>query len=373
MSVDATVLRIIEALYDAALDETRWPDTLQQLTELTGSQGATFWVLDGSDEPRLPTFTYVNFDPAFVREYVEHMSPLDPTVQYLVHHPHEPIVHDGLVMSERDKDRHAYFDWQRRFTDARFRMIGRVSPAPEVQAGVALHRTRKAGRYEPRDLERFKLLQRHLAQALTLGFRLGSLATFQQCTTELLDRHPAALLLLGEHGRIVYANERATALHRERDGVALSAGVLLANKQDNERLRALVAAAISDVARPDAGGAMRAHRPSGKRPYTILVSPLSRRYPALSALRPAVCVMILDADAQPVLSIGQLQSVLGLTVAEAHLAARLVTGEDLRSAARALGITYGTARTRLATIFHKTDTKRQAELMKVLLSTLSPI
>jgi DNA-binding CsgD family transcriptional regulator len=252
-------------------------------------------------------------------------------------------------------------------------MIGRVSPAPEVQAGVALHRTRKAGRYEPRDLERFKLLQRHLAQALTLGFRLGSLATFQQCTTELLDRHPAALLLLGEHGRIVYANERATALHRERDGVALSAGVLLANKQDNERLRALVAAAISDVARPDAGGAMRAHRPSGKRPYTILVSPLSRRYPALSALRPAVCVMILDADAQPVLSIGQLQSVLGLTVAEAHLAARLVTGEDLRSAARALGITYGTARTRLATIFHKTDTKRQAELMKVLLSTLSPI
>jgi DNA-binding CsgD family transcriptional regulator len=370
MSIDDGVLRVIEALYDAATDETRWPATLHQLSELTGSQGATFWVLDGSGQPRLPTFTYINFDPAFVREYLDHMAPLDPTVQYLVRHPEQSVVHDGLVMSERDKDRHAYFDWHHRFTDARFRMIGRVSPAANVQAGVALHRRRKAGRYEPHDLERFTFVQRHLARALTVGFRLGTLGTVQQCTTELLDRNPAAIVMLADGGRIVFANERARVMHAQRDGVALSEGVVLANTQDNQQLQALVAAATSDIAAPDAGGAMRVRRPSGKRPYTIVVSPLSRRYPALSTLRPTACVLIHDPDAPAAAPLARLRSVLGLTGAEAQLAARLAAGDDLRSAARVLGITYGTARTRLATIFQKTETNRQPDLIRVLLSTL---
>lgn len=41
----------------------------------------------------------------------------------------------------------------------------------------------------------------------------------------------------------------------------------------------------------------------------------------------------------------------------------------LRSAATKLGITYGTARARLAEIFQKTETRRQAELVRLLLST----
>jgi DNA-binding CsgD family transcriptional regulator/PAS domain-containing protein len=371
MSVDDDLLAVIEALYETAMDETRWPHTLQQLADVTGSQAATFWVLDGSDQPRLPTFLYINFDPPFVREYLDRMAPLDPTVQYLVRHPRAPIVHDAMVISEHDKDRHPYYDWHHRFTDARYRMIGRMSPAPAVQAGVALHRTRNAGRFEPADLERFTLLQRHLERALTVGFRLGSLGTFLQCTTELLDRNPAAVLLLTEQGRIAYANQPACALHAQRDGLVLSDGVALANKLDNEKLKGLIARALSDISRSDAGGAMRAVRPSGKRPYTIFVSPLSRRYPALSALRPAVCVMIIDPESAPGLPLARLRALLGLTESEARLAALLAAGNDLRAAAALLGITYGTARTRLAAIFQKTDTRRQTELVRLLLASLA--
>jgi hypothetical protein len=55
MSVDEHVLAVIAALYEAAMDETRWPEALKALTGLTRSQAATFWVLDGSERPRLPT------------------------------------------------------------------------------------------------------------------------------------------------------------------------------------------------------------------------------------------------------------------------------------------------------------------------------
>ena len=50
---------------------------------------------------------------------------------------------------------------------------------------------------------------------------------------------------------------------------------------------------------------------------------------------------------------------------------RLAAGEGLRSAAQSLGITYGTARARLAEIFQKTETRRQGELVNLLLTTLA--
>ena len=58
----------------------------------------------------------------------------------------------------------------------------------------------------------------------------------------------------------------------------------------------------------------------------------------------------------------------GLTPAEARLALHLVTGETLRSAAIKLNISYETARTSLKSIFKKTGTCRQPELVIVIIT-----
>jgi DNA-binding CsgD family transcriptional regulator len=370
-SIDELTLGVIQSLYDAAMDEALWPHALQRLTDYTGSQAATFWTLDSSGEPRLPILTIYNFDPDFMREYLAGMVPHDPTVQYLVQHPAEGIVHDGLVISEREKDRHHYYDWHGRHSETRFRMVGQAHPAPGAQAGVALHRTQHAGRYESDDLERFSFVYAHLQRALAIGFRLGSLSALNQATVEVLDRNSAAIVLLDDQRRVVLANRAADALRTASDGAGLSSkGVVLARRQDQAKLNTLIAEALSDVTLPVSGGFMRASRPSGKRPYAILVAQVRGRYPALSTLRPAICILITDPEAKIPLPVDRLRSAFGLTSAEAKLAAVLGSGEDLRSAAAKLEITYGTARVRLADIFQKTQTRRQAELVQVLLATL---
>jgi DNA-binding CsgD family transcriptional regulator len=48
----------------------------------------------------------------------------------------------------------------------------------------------------------------------------------------------------------------------------------------------------------------------------------------------------------------------------------LANGQELKSAAEELGITYGTARSRLAQIFQKTETRRQGELIRLLVMYL---
>jgi DNA-binding CsgD family transcriptional regulator len=60
----------------------------------------------------------------------------------------------------------------------------------------------------------------------------------------------------------------------------------------------------------------------------------------------------------------------GLTPAEARLALHLVAGETLRSAEAKLSITYETALTHLKSIFNKTGTCRQAELVVVIVTAL---
>jgi DNA-binding CsgD family transcriptional regulator len=60
-----------------------------------------------------------------------------------------------------------------------------------------------------------------------------------------------------------------------------------------------------------------------------------------------------------------------LTPAEARLVARLMTGESLRSCAEALGIKYETLRSRLKSVFQKTKTHRQAELVMVVIRAMN--
>ncbi|HEX9811449.1 MAG TPA: hypothetical protein VGA88_05100 [Burkholderiales bacterium] len=373
MNTEAGILEVVEAIYDAAMDESRWPIALEKLTRLTDSQAASFWVLDGSAQPRLPVFTSINFEQNFIAEYLKCMVPHDPTVQYLVSHPHQPIVHDGLFITEREKDRHPYYDWHGRHSDTRFRLVNQMCPAPAVQAGVALHRARRVGRYEAHDIEQFEVLHRHIERALAIGFRIGSLGTLQRCTIDLLERNPAAIVLLDEHRRVVYANRAAGSLHEQRDGVVLAATLSLLRKPDNDRLQRLLAesSALTESPHAPSAGVMRALRPSGKRPYAVLVTPMPRRYPALSTLRPAICVIITDPEAQTSLSGSRLKAVFGLTDAETQLALRLATGEDLQATAAKLRIRYGTARTRLVEIFRKTETHRQGELIRLLLTTLA--
>lgn len=218
---------------------------------------------------------------------------------------------------------------------------------------------------------------------------------------ECLDRSPVAIVLLDPQKRIVFANDYAAQLAARADGIILCTnGIGLLRGVDNSRLQGLIAQAVShEPATPgprslgeggpgrrsfvedglgrrslgDGGRSMRARRASGKRPYGIIVMRLRtcERDRSPGALRPAVCVVIADPEGGHALSVERLQEAFELTEAEARLAARLAGGEGLRPAAHSLGITYGTARARLAEIFQKTDTRRQGELVNLLLTTLA--
>jgi DNA-binding CsgD family transcriptional regulator len=375
MSLDEDLLSLIAGIYDAAIDETLWPAAMERLLATTDSQAASFCVLDSAEQPRLSTFVYVNFHPQLIEEYLDHMAPHDPTIQHIIGHPDQKFHHDTSFISESEKDRHIYYDWHEKFSDTRHRVAGIIRPAPGIQSGVTIHRTRAKGDFDPDSLSRFTMLFSHIERALQIGFRLGTLGTLQQVSLAMLDSNPLAIVLLDRTGRLIMANRAARMLAEEADGLTLTAdSISMVRRADDVTLQQLIGDALKTTRGEGtrSGGLMSALRPSGKRPFSIMVSPLSSDSFAMTTLRPAACVMIADPDKQHVLPADQLRALYGLTPSESRLAAQLTAGADLRASAAGLGITYATARTQLAAIFRKTETSRQGELIKLLLSTVQP-
>ena len=112
---------------------------------------------------------------------------------------------------------------------------------------------------------------------------------------------------------------------------------------------------------------MRALRPSGKQPYTLWFTGLASPPRALAGLRAAACLVIHDPERPGGPPLEHLQTLYRMTRAEARLALCLARGATLKSAAAELGITYGTARSRLTQLLQKTQTHSQSALAGLLL------
>ncbi|MBV8834932.1 MAG: helix-turn-helix transcriptional regulator [Alphaproteobacteria bacterium] len=80
-----------------------------------------------------------------------------------------------------------------------------------------------------------------------------------------------------------------------------------------------------------------------------------------------VAIFVIDPEAAADPTPQQLQHQFGLTPAEAELAHEIAKGEGLIACAKALQISRATASTHLQRIFEKTGTKRQAQLVRVIL------
>ena len=87
----------------------------------------------------------------------------------------------------------------------------------------------------------------------------------------------------------------------------------------------------------------------------------------LKLKEPVVSVFVVDPEG-PAPRVGMLRKLYSMTPAEAKLAAHMAQGWSLDQASEAWGVSLSTVRTHLKSIFIKTDTSRQVDLVRKLLS-----
>lgn len=186
-----------------------------------------------------------------------------------------------------------------------------------------------------------------------------------------LDLFDFGTLILDGGGTIVFCNEQASQLLDAGDGLRRAGqSVTATDFEDAVRLQT----AIHHLSHNEGGirsnlngASLLLIRRSNARP---LVAVLARLCDIEADCSAATVLYVLDPDIDTQPLAMALSRAYGLTTAEAGLTIRLVAGLTIDAAAAEMRIKTQTARAYLKQIFAKTDTHRQADLVRVILGSV---
>ena len=195
----------------------------------------------------------------------------------------------------------------------------------------------------------------------------GKLARWNERLTCAIEHCDLATIILGKDAQIRFANATAATLLEEGDGIRQVGERLdCANLSDSLRL----ISALTNLNKKeghDCGTAPVLQIPRhGRRSLLVTASHLAGDDEAAPAGAASV-IYIIDPEQDLADMIEPACALYGLTPSETRLACALVDGASIKEAAGDLRLQEHTARSYLKHIFQKTDTKRQAELVQLIL------
>lgn len=243
-------------------------------------------------------------------------------------------------------------------------------------AGMAVFRRYEQRAIDSRDLQLLNLLVPHLAQAYVVHEKLAGHQHRSDAISEAVDRFPTGMLLLNEDGCVVESNRAATRIVERGDGLTLRDGRPVAgDANDNRALQDLLKRALESTPEtaPAVDRPLSIKRSTDQRPYSMMVTRLLTA-PEIGASRNIrAAIFVTDPDDRQLGMRSLLGELYQLSPAEAELAALLCEGESLEGASDLRGVSVSTARSQLKAIFRKTGTRRQGDLVALVLGGLTAL
>lgn len=180
-----------------------------------------------------------------------------------------------------------------------------------------------------------------------------------------VDHFEQGVAVVDRFACVLFLNREAQAIVRGTH-LRLANGCLRASAPSGSiALRKLIA----DCAANGYGSSLRL----GGEEDTLLIAASAFPSGAGADVDPIVLLRLIDPVSARPPAKEALQAQFGLTATEAAFALEMLAGNDLAASAARRGITLNTARAHLRRIFEKTETRRQAALMRLLLLCPKPI
>jgi DNA-binding CsgD family transcriptional regulator len=238
-----------------------------------------------------------------------------------------------------------------------------MAARPTGSALIAACRSRKAGPFSPPEVKTMQAVLPALEATIRLKSRLRYLEDRSSMLEKTLDDvEDLGIFLLDRDGFVVHLNRIAERMLRAKDGLYWKNGELSgARNADTARLRQAIGEASGQIC--------PLFRPSSRKPLLLRAVSFDPRTTdhMQEAGHARIMLFVRDPDSHAAHSFDHVATALGLTRQEARLAALLADGRSVAEAANEIGITLGNARIHLKHIFSKTDTHRQAELVRLML------
>jgi DNA-binding CsgD family transcriptional regulator len=355
---------ITDLVYAAALDETLWPEVMARLADLVGGGAGAFVrknITNGQGRA-----VYSRIDSAAFVDYFGHFAQRNPLAAAIGPRGAGTVLIDWQSVPKAELMRSDYYNDFLRPRDIHG-VLGLVlwRDGDDV-AVMSLTSTPRHGDFLTEDAARLLPFLPHLRRAVDFSRRLPTGFPLAAELSPVIDTWPDALFLVEANGRLRYANRAAEAILNRQDGLSLVHGRLSAPELAAARRLQI---AIHGASVPEAGAAgssLALPRGPEQRPYAVLVMPARDGQGLLGAQSGRVILMVIDLDAERHPPAATLMETFGLSRAQVSVATLLADGHDLREISETLKLSPHTVRRHLADIMARTETNRQAQLVRLM-------
>ncbi|MFP8876652.1 MAG: helix-turn-helix transcriptional regulator, partial [Myxococcota bacterium] len=351
-SLDLDVHGTIERIYATVLDPTGWAEVVRDLSRVFGGSPVAFGFLAGPERSDARRYACGVPDDT-LRELLRRLAQDTPWTER-----HMIALSDrfGELSEEFDfldvESLPIYTEWMRDLGLAPIWPAGHVVVGPDGKGvgGVAIFRRQGQGPFQEAEFGKADPFVPHLRRALELQRLLSEARRERLALAEAVDRFPNGVLLLDEERQVVIHNQAARRIVDAEDGFRIDRGGPGAvDARDNARLQELIANALDSEPGNElaARGWGTISRPSGRREYALVVTPLTAApFDAVgSDIR--LALFVVDPEEGRTASSEVLEGMYDLTHSEAELVRTLASGVSLEQAAKLRGVSVNTARSHL--------------------------
>jgi DNA-binding CsgD family transcriptional regulator/PAS domain-containing protein len=364
------ILALIGDIYECATKPEEWDAFLVKLAQQANGTIAAMTYHDDRLAAHMISAQY-GIPPEIQKLYGEYYGARDEWLRGARDVDRTGWVGTGqMLVSDEALAKSEFYNDHLRLMDGAFHLCAaNIRQESEAVGIISVVRPRRSGPFSESALELLRLLLPHLRRAIELHQRFTGLMTQTAMLECALDRVACGILFVDSSGRVLFANRSAEALLRLQDGLLTA----------NERLRASVpteSTRLMDLIRGVtltsegkgllAGGSITISRQSARTPLAVTVAPVRLNLLTLTPRTAAAVIFIADREQYPAANSEILRHLYGLTAAECKLSKLLAQGRDLREAAEIRCVTVGTARSQLKSIFRKTNTHTQSQLVRLL-------
>jgi DNA-binding CsgD family transcriptional regulator/PAS domain-containing protein len=342
---------------------------MERVAEAVNGQWTLVW--SSFDHPAATDITAsARLDPAVLALYVEHYAAVNVISQGIERVcPHDLVTFSHEVISDTEFEQSEYYNDYFRPNGVFYACGMKIDLGLKAPAFISSVRPQASGPFDDREGLVFETLLPHLQRSMKLHLELSRLHSNVQGLEAALDSFGIAVIGLDTTGVVVLMNQAAGQIVQAGEGIRLSKRRLVADDlKHNSALQLLVSDAISlrTTLAPKRVGALlisqKSHKPAYQVTFTPVPSALIQTHKHLAAL-----VFITDPVRSPISRGNALQVLYGLSPLECRLADSLASGHEVAAAAEPLKLTVDATRSHLKSIYRKTGTNRQAELIRRIL------
>jgi DNA-binding CsgD family transcriptional regulator/PAS domain-containing protein len=364
--------KVLGQLNESPLHDDLWRPVLRHLCEITQSSSGFF--VTGDDHTGLAVRAQSADHPddtTLVHRYNETYAVKDPFRQPVLQRgltgvvdAEELLPNAGLVRTELYRD-------QLQPIGLRYAMLVVTAASAERIEALSLWRTQSQGPFREESIRLLEFLYPYIQKSMELRHVLRTTQRRLAGLEAMLDVSPTAIFLVTRRGHLLHHNAAADAILEEGDVLSLENGTLVsASNQSRDALRTLLqktGAGAGKLIGPSPAKATITVQPkSGRRPLYFLAVPLMPEDRKKS--RADVMLLVSDPGSPITVPHEILESVYGLSPALADVANGLLKGYSPEYIAELRQVSIGTVRQQLKSILSKTDTVRQSDLVRLLLS-----